>query len=211
MPRPDPHYMGEVFTQARPAEDPVLYGTAYMEPRGDFPVRSLQSFRLTYTTGRYGLDDTGSIRIVFRFTADGGPLQTTDPAALNYVTATSSNGVPLRLEFSLSASVRPWFQALTIKVHHGYLREGDQIGWFAFAVHGRKRVSLAGAGRYVCDRALCADCRQPDNECGARRTGGLESGSANLAPPVRWISRMRTPRGLKPRWKSIRLGARLNG
>lgn len=166
MPQPDPHHMGEVFTQALPTEDPVLYGTANMEPRGDFPVRSLQSFRLTYTTGRYGLDDTGSIRIVFRFTADGGPLQTTDPKALNYVTATSSNGVPLRLEFSLSASVRPWFQALTIKVHHGYLREGDLItvvlgdrsagsaglrlqSMVESAFHWRVLVDMCATGHYV--------------------------------------------------------------
>jgi hypothetical protein len=43
-------------------------------PKGAVEARSLQTFKLTYTTGRYGLDDTGSIRIVFRVTADGGKL-----------------------------------------------------------------------------------------------------------------------------------------
>jgi hypothetical protein len=43
-------------------------------PKGAVEARSLQTFKLTYTTGRYGLGDTGSIRIVFRVTADGGKL-----------------------------------------------------------------------------------------------------------------------------------------
>lgn len=120
-------HMGEIFTNAFPAEDPVLYGTADLTPKGSFEARSFQTFTLTYHTGRYGLDDTGSIKIVFRFTADGGPLQTDDPSAPNYVTAASSNGVPLGLSFSYNGHVRPWYQALTVMVSKGYLREGDSI------------------------------------------------------------------------------------
>ncbi len=127
MAGPAPHHMGEVFTNARPTEDPVLFGSVQLDPAGHFEVRSLQSFRLTYTTGRYGLDDTGSIRIVFRFTADGGGLQTDDATAANYVTAISSTNVPLRVSFHTNHTQRPWYQALTITVHHGFLREGEQI------------------------------------------------------------------------------------
>lgn len=122
-----PELLGEVFSDAKPAEDPVLFGYADLEPKGAFEARSFQTFRLTYVTGRYGLDDTGSIRIVFRFTADGGALQMTDPAASNYVTATSSSGVPLRLAFDENGHQRPWYQALTVSVSKGYLREGDRI------------------------------------------------------------------------------------
>ena len=118
---------GEVFTEALPTEDPVLYGIADIEPKGEFEVRSLQTFKIVYQTGRYGLDDAGSIRIVFRFTADGGPLQTHDETALNYVTATSSNGVPLMISFSSNGHARPWFQALTIRTYRGNLHEGDTI------------------------------------------------------------------------------------
>ncbi len=118
---------GEVYTNALPAEDPVLYGTAKLSPEGIFEVRSLHTFELKYQCGRYGLDDTGSIKIVFRFTADGGPLQMHDPKAMNYVTATSSNGVPLTLGFDVDGHQRPWYQALTVTVSKGYLREGDSI------------------------------------------------------------------------------------
>ncbi len=127
MTGPSAELRGEVFTNALPAEDPVLYGSATLSPDGAFEARSLQTFELTYTCGRYGLDDTGSIRIVFRFTADGGALQWDDPAALNYVTATSSSGVPLKLKFDVSGHQRPWFQALTVTVTRGYLREGDTV------------------------------------------------------------------------------------
>ena len=122
-----PELLGEVFSDAMPAEDPVLFGYADLNPKGAFEARSLQTFTLTYVTGRYGLDDTGSIRIVFRFTADGGALQMDDPGALNYVTARSSSGVPLRLSFDANGHQRPWYQALTVTVSKGYLREGDRI------------------------------------------------------------------------------------
>lgn len=127
MSTPPAHHMGEMFTDALPAEDPVLYGTADLEPKGAFEARSDQTFTLTYTAGRYGLDDTGSIKVVFRFTFDGGPLQFDDPSARNYVTAQASNGVPLRLGFDENGHVRPWYQALHVFVSHGYLREGDTI------------------------------------------------------------------------------------
>jgi len=124
---PSERLVAEIFSNALPTEDAVLYGSAALEPRGTFEAHSLQTFKLTYTTGRYGLDDTGSIRIVFRFTADGGPLQTSDPAALNYVTARSSNGVALRISFDASGHQRPWYQALTVAASKGYLSEGDTI------------------------------------------------------------------------------------
>lgn len=127
MTGPSAELRGEVFTNALPAEDPVLYGSARLSPEGAFEARSLQRFELTYNCGRYGLDDTGSIRIVFRFTADGGPLQWDDPTGINYVTASSSNGVPLRLHFDSNGHQRPWYQALTVTVTRGYLREGDSI------------------------------------------------------------------------------------
>ncbi len=124
---PIQQHMGEIFSSALPTEDPVLYGTADITPKGAFEARSFQTFTLTYKTGRYGLDDTGSIKVVFRFTADGGAMQTEDPTAPNYVTAVSSNGVPLTVSFDFSGHVRPWYQALTVMVSKGCLREGDTV------------------------------------------------------------------------------------
>ncbi|HKY94642.1 MAG TPA: hypothetical protein VJL84_05020, partial [Kiloniellales bacterium] len=121
------HLAGEVFTEAQPAADPALYGTVSLHPLGRFEVRSFASFTLTYRCGRFGLDDTGSLRIALRFTADGGPLQMDDPTAPNYVTARTSKGVALRLAFDANGNPRPWYQALTLTVSKGYLGEGDSI------------------------------------------------------------------------------------
>ncbi len=49
MSAPSQELRGEVFTNALPAEDPVLYGSATLSPQGTFEARSLQTFELTYT------------------------------------------------------------------------------------------------------------------------------------------------------------------
>lgn len=120
--------VGEVWPSTQPGEDAVLYGHVELEPRHPVEVRSLQTFRLRYTVGRYGLDDTGAIRVVFRAMGDGPPLQTTNPSAPNYVTATSSTGVPLTVEYhQRGVAARPRWKSLTVNVTGGYLSEGDVI------------------------------------------------------------------------------------
>ena len=120
--------VGEVWPVAQPGEDAVLYGHTELDPRDPVEVRSLQTFRLTYTVGRYGLDDTGAIRVVFRAMNDMPRLQTSDPTAANYVTATSSSGVPLTVEYAhRGMAARPRWKSLTVNVSGGYLSEGDQI------------------------------------------------------------------------------------
>ena len=47
-----------------------LLGTAVIDQTGEFEAGSYQSFTLTYKAGRFGIDDSGSIRIVFRFATD---------------------------------------------------------------------------------------------------------------------------------------------
>ena len=120
--------VGEAWPSAHPGEDATLYGHVELEPRDPVEVRSLQTFRLRYTVGRYGLDDTGAIKVVFRAMGDGDALQTADPTAPNYVTATSSCGVPLKVQYrSRGMAPRPRWKALTVIVGGGYLSEGDVI------------------------------------------------------------------------------------
>lgn len=124
----DSPLVGELWPAGHPGEDPVLYGHARIDPDGPVEVRSLQSFRLIYTVGRYGLDDTGAIRVLFRALGDQGSLQTDDPAAVGYVTAESSSGVPLEVSYSRHGIAgRPRWKTLTVRVSGGYLREGDSI------------------------------------------------------------------------------------
>jgi hypothetical protein len=114
--------------ERKPPRDDVPVNHVELEPRDPVEVRSLQTFRLKYTVGRYGLDDTGAIRVVFRAMGDGEALQTTNPSAPNYVTATSSTSVPLAVEYRhRGMAARPRWKSLTVNVTGGYLSEGDVI------------------------------------------------------------------------------------
>ena len=88
---------------------------------------SFQSFTLVFTAGEFGIDDTGSIRIVSRFASDMGTPQFSDPAGPNYVTAIASNGARLELSYHPRLNLRPWGKCLTIAVGRGFLAPGDTI------------------------------------------------------------------------------------
>ncbi len=121
------HLVGAVWPHAQPGEDPSLYGHVQLSPKGAFVARSTQTFKLTYTVGRYGIDDTGGIRVVFRFMGDWGDLQTDRPRDYNFVTASTSTDSRVSLVYSKTGHQRPFFRSLTVKLHGGFLREGDQI------------------------------------------------------------------------------------
>ncbi|MEZ5925333.1 MAG: DUF3604 domain-containing protein [Hyphomicrobiaceae bacterium] len=106
---------------------PDLMGTASLNPTGAVEAGSMQSFMLTYTAGRFGIDDTGSLKIGFRFATDIGPVQLTDPKAPGYTTAEASNGARLELKWEFKRNIRPWSRALYIGVVKGFLAPGDTI------------------------------------------------------------------------------------
>jgi hypothetical protein len=106
---------------------PHHLGTAVIEPDGAFVAGSYASFTLTYTAGTYGIDDSGALRVCFRFATDQTPLQLTDPGAPGYTTIEASNGAVLDCRFDRKANVRPWDRTLYIKVVKGYLKEGERI------------------------------------------------------------------------------------
>lgn len=106
---------------------PERMGSATVEPQGAFEAGSFQSFTLTYTAGFFGIDDTGSIKIVHRFASDMGRPQFEVPEAPNYVTAEASNNAVLDIRYDPKQNIRPWDKTLYIKVVRGFLREGDRI------------------------------------------------------------------------------------
>lgn len=88
---------------------------------------SFGEFVLTYTAGYFGIDDTGSLKIVHRFASDMGKPQFADPEGWNYVTAEASNGAMLELRYDQKGNIRPWDKTIHIKVQRGFLQEGDTI------------------------------------------------------------------------------------
>ncbi len=106
---------------------PEKMGSAAVFPEGSFEAGSYQEFTVTYTAGYFGIDDTGSIKVVHRFASDMGRPQFDDPTAPNYTTVEASNGAVLHVEYDMKRNIRPWDKTLYIKVVRGFLREGDQI------------------------------------------------------------------------------------
>jgi hypothetical protein len=102
-------------------------GHASIEPTGEFAAGSFQSFVLTYTAGYFGIDDTGTIKVVHRFASDMGRPQFDDPSAPNFVSVEASNGAILDVRYDGKQNIRPWDKTLFIRVVRGFLREGDQI------------------------------------------------------------------------------------
>ena len=59
--------------QCEPIPSPIDaadLGKVTLSPLGAFEAGSFATFSLHYTAGRYGIDDSGSIRICFRFASD---------------------------------------------------------------------------------------------------------------------------------------------
>ncbi|MGI9371281.1 MAG: DUF3604 domain-containing protein [Hyphomicrobiales bacterium] len=106
---------------------PDQMGSATLSPTGQFEAGSYQEFTLVYTAGTYGIDDSGSIKVSFRFASDMGRPQFDDPSAPNYTSVEASNGAVLLAEYDIKRNIRPWDRTLYIKVVRGYLCEGEQI------------------------------------------------------------------------------------
>lgn len=102
-------------------------GTAAIDPQGPVEAGSFASFTLVYTAGYFGIDDTGSLKIVFRFASDMARPQFADPAAPGYTTVEASNGAVLEVAFDNKRNIRPWDKTLFIRVMRGFMREGDKI------------------------------------------------------------------------------------
>ena len=119
---------------------PDLMGSAALTPSGSFEAGSLQSFTLVYTAGAFGVDDTGSIKIGFRFATDFGPVQFTDPKGQGYTTVEASNGATLEAKWEFKRNIRPWSRSLYIGVVKDFLAPGDTIT----IRFGDRRLGLAG-------------------------------------------------------------------
>jgi len=105
---------------------PELMGHVTMTPQGRFEVGSFQSFTLTYTAGRFGIDDLGGLQVVFMVNTDMSPLQFEDPLAPGYTTLESSNGAPLVHKWELRRNFRPFAKALYVQTKR-FLDPGDTI------------------------------------------------------------------------------------
>jgi len=115
------------ITEAQGPIAPERLGHARVEPSGAFEAGSFASFVLTYTAGDYGIDDSGAIRICWRFASDQSPPQLTDPTAPGYTTVEASNGATLDVRYDPKGGLRPWDKILEIRIVEGFMAKGDRI------------------------------------------------------------------------------------
>ena len=107
--------------------NPKDLGNMTISPKGSFEAGSFQTFTLVYTAGKFGIDDSGSLRVCFRFASDQSKPQFSNAKGVNYTKITASNGAVLNYRYDPKGNVRPWDKTLYIKVVEGFLREGDTI------------------------------------------------------------------------------------
>ena len=105
---------------------PEHMGTMQLTPSGPFVAGSYAELTLTYTAGRFGIDDTGMVKISWRTTSDMSKPQFDKPAAPNFTTVEASNGAKLDVWFD-RLNIRPYANTLLIRVGRGYLRAGDTL------------------------------------------------------------------------------------
>jgi hypothetical protein len=123
--------------------DPSHLGTAVLDKSGEFDAGTYHSFTLTYTAGRFGIDDSGSIRVVWRFATDQTNPQFDNPKAAGYTEVVASNNAVLQARFDPKGNIRPWDRTLQIKVVKGFMKEGDTITVrFGVTDHGGSGMRL---------------------------------------------------------------------
>jgi len=88
---------------------------------------SLESWTITYTVGKYGIDDKGNILIVQRDISDMQIPQFTSPSESGYVTVKTTGNARLKAKFYSRFFIRPWRGGIFIRVYDGALREGDKV------------------------------------------------------------------------------------
>lgn len=103
------------------------YGYIELIHSGKHIAGSLSTFKLVYTTGVYGMDDLGGLKILFRYACDQSPLQTDDPCGIGYTTASASNGASVEITYYRREAERPWYKMLRIRIAGRGLDEGEKI------------------------------------------------------------------------------------
>lgn len=101
-------------------------GTATIEPSAPVIAGSLTTLHFAYTAG-HPIDDTGYLKIVFRYAGDFGRPQFADPAAPNYCRVQATGDCRIVPRWDPKGHTRPWGRSLFLQVVGGFLDGGQQI------------------------------------------------------------------------------------
>jgi Protein of unknown function (DUF3604) len=101
-------------------------GHARITPKKPVVAGSHITATYTYTAG-HPVDDTGCVKIAFRFAGDFGIPQFEDMAAANYCAISTTGDCRIEPRWDMKGHTRPWGRTLVLKVMSGYLARGDKI------------------------------------------------------------------------------------
>lgn len=102
-------------------------GSASISPAAPVSAGTIGTWTITIRIGRYGVDNSGALKVVIRSVTDWGQPQLKDPAADDYVTIAHTSSARIRASYEPFGGVRPWSRSLWLQVYDGSLAEGDEI------------------------------------------------------------------------------------
>lgn len=101
-------------------------GTATVTPAKPVVAGAWCSLLFRYRCG-HPMDETGSLKIAFRFASDCGEPQFDRPDQPNYCSVTTTGHCRVEPRWDLKGHIRPWDRALFLKIMGGYLDRDEEI------------------------------------------------------------------------------------
>ncbi len=101
-------------------------GKAYIEPCAAVEAGSFQEIVYTFEAG-HPIDDTGYIKIVFRFAGDFGTPQFDKPQEADFCSVSTNADCRIGPRWDPKGHTRPWGKALYLKIMAGFVNTGDKI------------------------------------------------------------------------------------
>jgi len=117
----------------------IELGRAAIIPRKALVAGSHATLTYTYTAG-HPIDDTGYVKIAFRYAGDFGTPQFTDPSGENYCSVETTGDCRVEPRWDPKGHTRPWGRSIYLKIMQGYLDRGEKI----FVVFGDRSGGSAG-------------------------------------------------------------------
>jgi len=101
-------------------------GIARISPKK--PLVAGAHVTLTYTyTADHPIDDTGYVKIVFRFASDFGIPQFTDFTEENFCSVRTTGNCTIDPRWDPKGHTRPWGRSIYLKITRGFLDKGEKI------------------------------------------------------------------------------------
>ncbi len=105
----------------------LWYGTASLTPDRPITAGDTGSWTITYTVGRYGVDNGGRIKVAMRLASDWATPQMHAPGEADYFAVCTTGEASVDAICEHKGYLRPWFRVVTISVSNGSLKKGDQV------------------------------------------------------------------------------------